>query len=453
MPEPQSPDQALVVLRELIEEHSSVHHVARCLGMSHGNLGRVLSGEYRMNFDLVGKILGVLGLPVSIFHRRCLDSHRLSLNEASALLRLCQPRAGRRRSARVVAHGAYLGKIDELFPAWLDSEPKDQGGDSRREEFLRLDDERFRDAASVVTSLGELTDELLQGPATRGRRADLAMLLAIWATVKRIEGGREEARDSYLYSMECLEGLDEAFIEGFVYQKAAYVAMDFDQFDTSMLLLDGAQAAFVYEGNLEWQARVFADKGYAHARQELWQRAETHLLMALRLLPASSARHRLAATDTLVEICLRTGRLEEANQALKEVGEYWKDTPLATAFVGWRSGKILATQQRHAEAVEQLWTSLATMSQVGEPIDAAILAVDLAEGLLNLGRKSDLRALVGDMVAWMGRLADNKDAHRTMVQFVRMFYANELTGNQLSALRGDLENASRRGRRPVRASS
>jgi hypothetical protein len=449
MSKPQPTDQALVVLRALIEEHSSVHHVAQCLGMSHANLGRVLSGEYRMNFDLVGKIFGVLGLPVSIFHRRCLDSHRLSLVEASALLRLCRPRAGRGRSASVVAHGAYLGKIEELLPAWLDSELKDQGP-SRREEFLRLEDERFKTSGSVMPRLVELTDELLRSPATFGRRADFAMLLAIWATVKRIEGGREEARDAYLFSMDCLRGLDQAFTEGFVFQKAAYVAMDFDQFDTSFLLLEGAQAAFVYEGNLEWQARVFADKGIARTLQESWERAETHLTMALRLLPASSGRHRLAATDALVEICLRTGRLEDAQQALEKVGEYWKGSPLATAFVLWRSGKILAAQERHVESVDRLWASLTTMSQVGEPIDTAILAVDLAEGLLNLGRKNDLRSLVADMVTWMGSLAENREAHRTLVRLIRLYYANELTRAHLPSLRGDLEKASRRGRRPLR---
>jgi hypothetical protein len=452
MSEPQPTDQALVVLRALIAEHSSVHHVAQCLGMDHANLGRVLSGQYRMNFDLIGKILGVLELPVSIFHRRCLDGHRLSLDEASALLRLCRPKAGRGRPARAVAHGAFLGQVDELLPAWLESKPTAHGI-ARREELMRLEDARFTAAGIAKTRLEELSEELLRGPAAQGRRVDFAMLLAIWATLKRIEGCREEARDAYLSSIACLRGLNEPFTEGFVFQKAAYVAMDFDQIDTSLVLLDGAQAAFVYEGNLEWQARIFTDKGIARSRQDSWERAETHLLMALRLLPASSARHRLAATDALVEICLRTGRLEDAHQALKSVGDYWSESPLAMAFVFWRSGKILATQERHAESVQQLWTSLATMSQVGEPIDAAILAVDLAEGLLHLGRRNDLKALVADMVTWMGRLADNKEAHRTIVKLVRMFYANELTGRHLPSLRGALENASRRGRRPVRACS
>jgi tetratricopeptide (TPR) repeat protein len=445
MSEPQSSDQALVVLRTLIEEHSSVHHVARCLGMDHTNLGRVLSGEYRLHHELVEMILDVLGLPVSIFLRLCLPSENLQLSEATALLKSCRPKVGRGRRPSQALDGAWVYEIGEKFPAWLEGAASNEG--SRwRDEILRLEEERFASAAEVSSRLEVLAEILLDCLPTRGARADLAMVLAIWSTLRRIEGRRGEARDGYLLAVGCLETTDDSFAEGFVLQKAAYLALDFDRADQSLLLLDGALAAFVIDGQACWQARIFVDRGIVRAHQERWTEAEKELQTALWLLPTEAVLSRLSATEALVDLLVRAGRLAEAEAALGTAENLPCEFPIARAFLTWRRGMLLSAQGRSNEAAEILWIAFELMAKKGEAIDAALVAADLADVLLKLRRTEALRMLVGDTVQWMGKLADNRAAHRALMRLVSYFYAGELSAARISRIRLEIKAADRRRR-------
>lgn len=448
MYEPPSSDRALAVLRALIEEHSSIHHVAQCLRMDHANLGRVLSGEYRLHLDLVEKILGVLGLPVSIFHRRCLKGYRLKVSEAAALVNSCRAKLGRGRMAKVSSQDEFLARIAKLQTGWFTDKCVHPGG-TRRKELLQLEDARFTAPGEVTTKLEAMADDLLSVPATPQGRTDVAMVLAIWSTLRRIEGRREQSRDGYLAAFSFLEQVDDPFAQGFVMQKAAYLAMDFDRLDSSFLLLDGALSAFTVAGDPEWQARIFADRGIVGFLQKRWSDAEADLRRALALLPATSPRYRFAAGERLADILVETGRLEEAQQILSEASEFLRDT-LARAFLAWRQGKLFSAQGQLPSAAERLWSAFAVMGANGEPLDTAMVAVDLAEVLLQLGRKNDLRSLITDTVAWMGRLAANRAAHQALVDLARLFYAGELNREKATEIRRDLEKGGRRGR-PMRS--
>ena len=432
---------------DLFELCSCSKAVAQRIDMDHGNLGRVLAGEYRLHLDLVEKIYDALGLPLSLFHRRCLQGQRLQLGEAAALIAFCRPRLGRGRAAEAPPRGPFLATLDQQLPDWLEAEAADRGP-GRREELLLLEEERFKRPREVKAELETLSKSLLAGPPTRGARAELALAVSIWSTLRRIEGRRDEARDGYLAALRCLAGLDEAFCEGFLLIKAASVAIDFDQLDSSILLLDGASAAFVAAGDLDWQARVFVEKGIGRSLQERWPEAESDLRTALRLLPTHDERNRFAAATSLADLLVRSGRLPEAQEAIRSVADCCSDLPLAKAFLTWRRGKILAARNAGGDAAEALWAALALMGQTGDALDVALIAADLAELLLKLSRKEDLRKLVHDAVSWMGKLASNKSAHRAWLKLVRLFYAGELDSAALKLIQRDLQEAGR-PRRPT----
>jgi tetratricopeptide (TPR) repeat protein len=452
MSEPQSSDHALVVLKALIEEHSSVHHVARCLGMDHTNLGRVLSGEYRLYFDLVEKVFTVLNLPVSIFYRRLLQGQRLQLGEATALLSCCRQRLGRGRPPLEFEGGRFLVEIGQLLAPWSVATAPGGTDENLRNELLNLEDVRFKAPQAATAQLEKLAGRILQGLSTRGARTNLAILLAIWSAIARIDGRRDEAREGYLLALRCLDHSGESFAEGFILQKAAYVAMDFDRLESSLLLLEGAMTSFALAGEPDWQARIYADRGIARIHQEKWLEAEEELRTALRLLPRKSLRNRFAATESLVDLLVRRGKLDEAQATLRLAEDLKYEMPIAEAYLAWRRGVVTAAQGNLHAAAEVFWAALAQMGDHGEAVDAALVALDLAVVLLKLRRMEGLRKLVADVVVWMGRLADNKTAHRALSKFVRLQLANELSLRETSKIRWELEKAGRQ-RRPTRSRS
>jgi tetratricopeptide (TPR) repeat protein len=152
--------------------------------------------------------------------------------------------------------------------------------------------------------------------------------------------------------------------------------------------------------------RAYDDFGrYAAARC-----AEAIVLYHARRFREAVAIHAALAKDVRIDGRWRASSLHNAALCYRELRDFENSIQFTLAAIEafdreqmmshrvksrWNLARIFAAQQRHAEAVEILPGIQEEFRDLGMAIDVALVAVDIAESLLALGRVTEIPAACG----------------------------------------------------------
>jgi tetratricopeptide (TPR) repeat protein len=423
-------------LRELIRQQSlRVAHVADRAGMDRGHVHRLLSGNRPLHLKQIERLLDAIAIPDGVFCDLLTPPDGLSAANASLVLASC-------RDELPLPRATLLDLVDQRLPSWIEGQRDSVAVvGSRRAKILALEEERFGDRRRVKDVVESLIREILETDRDVGAADDLALALSVWAAIRRIEGSRADARDAYLHAFALVR---DAFAEGFVYQKAAWLLADFTRERLGLLFLDQALRCFAIAGADAWQARLFVDRGLIYLGLGDNDAAERWLRYSLQRLPPGTSIHRFSALENLTRVFLRKGDGDAALCAVLEAHDHCPSFNYQRAYLTWLKGRVLMHRREVAAAEESMRVALSAILEIGEPLDAALATVDLALTLFVAGKRSELGRLLENTHGWMARLKKNARAHGVMTTLLTIGLRGELNERILSGSRLRLEEAGRR---------
>ena len=277
---------------------------------------------------------------------------------------------------------------------------------------------RFRDSdgalATLENSLLTLAAETEQ-ECTRGRLADLATLLAIWSTTQMSQGRRTDACDALLAAFALAEASRNRRTLAICWQRGAYLLADVAQFRHAHRFIEKAALELGLAAAYERLPGTLIGRGIF--RQALGRLDESieDLKTARKQLPAEDWRLYAMASNALAVSYELQGNLPAARAALSEAVAAWKVDDLGRAPLLWRRGSLALAEGQLAEADTALRGAMILYEKYGDPLDCALVALDLAKCLVRRQKLSVLRELGRQVLAWRPLFATNPIAAAAMI--------------------------------------
>lgn len=438
----------LATLRRLIESDSSINQVAERMAYDSGNLSALLKGKKRLNLEVLEQICAALGLPTSLVNLAARKEPLLTMDEAEAALRQCREPRKRYRDPRPPTPAPLFAKLDTELLGWLAQASSERGDSRRRPDILEMEERRFRDPQGVCEEIEVLVSKILEVPPTAAGRADLAVALSMWSSIRRVAGFRADARDACVAALRALRGVDNPFCLGVVLYKASYVLADYEHFQFGSLYLVRASDEFGAVNEQDWQARVFRQRGFFSIMYGSLSEAEKLLKVALIGLSLESRLEQSSTYELLAEVYRRTGRLGLAQRALISAQEFCSDNILQRAYLQWRQAEILGEIHEYEQARRLLGNALSVFCTSGEPLDASLLAVDLAAMTLRAGRTDKFAELANAILNSIDRLGFSRRARRATLVLVNLLLSRSVSLGELEEIQQKLEKEGRLAGRP-----
>lgn len=468
---------ALGVLRHLVEQHSSARAVADTMGQAHNYVARILRGETKLRLDVLERILAALEVSESFFFELLTADRKLDPQEILVFFGQREKRSGDpacdalarwMRGASRLRRRRLRPSTDWVFvdPDCVDGAEAGSGSSPGRRseietfEALRLSDRPAADAGLVALVDGifdELEVDAASGAGTpeegsdrplleRQPLEDLAMALATWSTVRRLDGRRADAFQGFRLALGIARLGESAAAEAMALHKAASLLRDWEQSRAALLFLDRAGDAYLRCGDTGACQRLFIDRAVVWVHLGDYLRAARDYEVGLRYLPAgSSSTYKIAALSGLSHCYREMGDLRRAilmNRAAESVFEGGRD--LRLAYLVWNRGNLAATCRDPELAVETLLAAMDLLADFGDPLDVAFCSLDLAEVYMREGRIGEIRRLADRILAWLPALRGNRKADATMMEWIRCVKWGEINQALLETSRNRLESSKSR---------
>lgn len=424
------------ILRQLIAQQGIREaHLADAAGLNRSHLWKILNQKCCIKWEHVARLLKVLRYPESFFLAE-LYAPGITLGDIREVVARCLPNSHHANFPNPTA-GLTAG-----LPDWLALPPTVAAAPTARELLLELNETWLEDQAAAAAKLETKIREILSGPRSTVQASDLALALALRAAIHRRSGSFAEARVAYLAALDLVPFADSHFVEGFVVAKAAYYLADFGRDQQALLLDQRALGAFGRAGNKAWQARVMVEIGVFHFGLRDLTEAKYWLECGLANLEPWDKYFRFSACEILADIYLETGRFPAALVALAEAEACCPQIPASQAYFSWQKGRTLRAVRDFDRAAEELVKALGVILPTSDPLDAAMLSLDLAAVYLESGKSKELLGLIKTIIQWHSRLKKSTQAYELLEDFLLGAYRGELTGPLVAETRKKLEAAA-----------
>lgn len=384
------------LLRDLIEVKATQAEVGSWLGIDQSQVSRILNGKAPLELERLLVILAAVDVSQQAFFSAVFDGEK---PDPAAVLYLLREHAGLPPDSfleNIEAGCAELGMRDR---------PAQAQQSCRRSDLLQLEDLRFVDSASAKQQLEELIRlwigeaNSFTAPPPTELLGDIAIGLAIWASIQRICGRRDDASSALEWACQLAEKGEEPWILGLVRQKSAYLLMDSGNARYGIVLLREAHFYFSLTGDNDWQAKIWVDLGILHNFLGEHEKAIRYLQIALERLPERLQRNRFAAHYDLAIALQFTGHPEEAQLHLAKATALRPPIPLATAYLKWREGSQCLAAGALDTAVQLLEVAHQMFEEIGVTGDTIFILLDLAEVYFRQRNGQKL----ADLADWTGR--------------------------------------------------
>lgn len=261
------------------------------------------------------------------------------------------------------------------------------------------------DDPALAVALAELAIELADriDPAAYGRALALDVKARAWAylgNARRLASdlcGAAEALD--LAQSLSNEGSGDPLEQARILDLRASLAADRGGFDEALELLDMVIDIYGEIREPHRLGRALLGKGVVVGHQGDAAAAAALIRRSLPLLDRESEpRLLLWASHNLAWFTDEAGRPEEALAELESFAHLYDEFPDAAAQTRrlWLAGRIAAGLGRAAEAEEALREVQRRFAQAGDAYDAAVVTMDLAALLLELGRNPEVAVLAAE---------------------------------------------------------
>lgn len=443
----------LAVLKELVEHHSSSRCVAEKMGQAHNYVARILRGETKLRLDVLERILDALGVSQSFFLQ--LVSSNGDPRDLVEVLRFY--------GADGPPPEPFIVEIDQRVENLLEgmalegaslesslpSATPTRHETPHRAALVALEDRRQTDRPGAKAELEAMAEQIFSdievAGFSRDLGADLAELLAIWATIQRFEGCRRDTSLAYQVAIRLALTVDSSRALGISLQKAAYLLRDLSCNQAALVFLEHASHAMLRNGDLVACGKIFVDRGLMFLSLAEWPGAVRELGSALNLLPECEWRNRAGAFGNLA-ICFEQMKdFEKAKYCLEHAEAIYGDSnEMGLAYVCWNRGNLAMADGDVSMAETYFVRALNRLEDFGQPLDFATLALSLAEAYMRQSKVQALRDLADRMLAWLPAIRGNRIADAALMEWIRCARWGEVTHQVLREARQQLQQAAGR---------
>ncbi len=418
------------LLYELVDRLSSQKAVADALALTDGHVSRLLSGSRKVFLEDLFKILGFLEVSPRLVMETVCEEPTTPVELLRAF-----------RKGNGLSEPAFLAKVEAHLPS--PDQPRMPGPPSRnRPLLLRLEEDRFCDAAGVKLQLEELILGWLPAePLSPALLGDIATALSIWASVQRSQAQHDDASRAYGLAFAFLDKTEDPWVSGLLYQKVAALMMDLKRAQRGLELLKEAHLLFTRAKDPAFLAKVHVDLGVFNAALGRYEEAVDWHTIGLESLPATASTYRFNANFDLAWLHLRRRQPDVALRYLKVAEELVPKGSFLVAYLRWLEGDIrfeLRERQIAAQAYEDARQRFLDSGRLG---DSLLAGLDRAQVLLTLGEQEELRMLILALaqVATGGRCT--RQARSLFQELSLACFRGKVSFDFLSAVRKELESA------------
>jgi tetratricopeptide (TPR) repeat protein len=299
----------------------------------------------------------------------------------------------------------------------------------------RLVDESFRagffdpsEAVALAELAIELTDKV--DPETYGRSVVIDLKGRVWGflgNARRVSSDRRGAEDALELAQSLIdEGSADPLEQARILDFKASLSADRGRFEDAVELLDMVIDIYREIREPHWMGRALLSKGVVLGHQGDPDGAAALLLESITLLDLDREPHLLIyAHHNFAWFADEAGRHEEAQEHFERIAPLYDTLADAATEVRriWLQGRIAAGLERFAEAESALREVQRRFTEQGLAYDAAVVTMDLAALLLDLGRNREVAEIAAETFPI---LVAQQVHHHTLAALVAFTHALEM---------------------------
>jgi tetratricopeptide (TPR) repeat protein len=270
-------------------------------------------------------------------------------------------------------------------------------------------------ALRIIDSL-----EKIEGPKPRRLLAELAVSIALWATVQRSRGFRNLAVKAFALAFPISKASRDGWARGSCYQRAAFLLRDCGRPDLGYEFLKDAVLYFSFGDSLLNAWRCQMDCGCLLGSAGRLEESTEAFEMALEKLPGSEWRFRAGAYQGLGINARKSGNPEEARDFLFKAARECQTRDLLLGHISWSLAKAEAELKNEKSSVKLFHEATELLGRFGSAGDVALVSLDYAEALLKLGRSGQVLSLLTKVNSWLPNLGANPILAKAFKQSVEL---------------------------------
>jgi tetratricopeptide (TPR) repeat protein len=398
-------------LKTIVERYTSLTRLGHELGRSLQWVWRIIFSAKSFPLEKSEEILHRLGVPLRFFFDQVAGEEPEP--EPAFLLGFFREDQRLPRAAFLIAELEGLRAL--AAPAVPAGGPAPLIDSERQRELEAL---RFRDRDGALreleTAMLQLVSEL-QAERSRGRLADLATLLAIWASAQMSLGRRADSCDALMAAFELAQSAKNGRALGVCWQRGAYLLADLGQLRYANLFIEKAAVEFAMAGAYERLPGVTIGRGIFRQSMGQLEASVDDLKNARAAVAPDDWRLHAVASQALAVTYELQGKIPAARAALADAVAAWRVDDFGRAPLLWRRGSLALAEGHLEDADLALRGAMILYEKYGEPLDCALVALDLAKCLVRRRKLSTLRELGRQVLAWRPLFANNPIAAAAMI--------------------------------------
>ena len=304
-------------------------------------------------------------------------------------------------------------------------------------DFLEeLDIVRFNDPEQVIERAESCLEEL--------PLAGIPLLLGVVASAWRLLHRLDDAQHAICVGIEIAERQENYFALGDLIQRLSYIYADRGQHYEALEIAERAMRSYVLSGDAVRIGQTLVDQAVFSVHLGRHARAITFYSAALRYLPGTEYRNRLAAFQGIGHCYHMLGDLKRARNALVQARRVVTGRSVSRidlARLVWLQGSIAAGLGKVDDAIIHLRDAIAMFRPL-YPDDATLATIDLLRLLVQAGRIADAHETARAMTTLVGASRKNHIVARAITDLIRC----SLEGHRLTiALVDDVAKRIQKG--------
>lgn len=321
----------------------------------------------------------------------------------------------------------------------------------RGEEFLRsyldwLEAYRFDEPKIAMRLLlGTIQYALPYAAASERSRTKLfCMALASYAGCARAQDKIQTAFGVILRGLRLADRDESRLLRAELLKRAGAFCASIPSYETGLHLIREAVELSVEAGDDRMLGTGLIARGVLLFYAGNGPRAEQAFQRGLALLHSSDDREsrmsKLSAFSGLVAICIDANRHDEAGSWLaKAVTTFRSDGGLILGKLFWHKGSLERAAGERTAAIESYTEALKHLG-AGSVLDCALVSVELASTLLEVGRNAEAVFIAKSMASLTDAMRENQIAQAALVEFLRVVLNGGLNESLLLQLKAELES-------------
>ncbi|MEL7058771.1 MAG: tetratricopeptide repeat protein [Acidobacteriota bacterium] len=427
-------DPILATLHRVVHRHSSARRVSEQVSDSPNYVSRLLGGRIKLRVDVLERILAALDISPAAFFHEALGTGEI---DPAELVRLG-------RELDHVEPSPRIGRLLERCATLAASVDGEHALDPQLD--LEIDSwcaRRGRDPEQAADELLDTLEACLDG-ARLASRAQVADAVSALASMLRVLSQRGSAADLTAAAWKLVRSAESPFHEGRVLQRAAVLLVATGRPEFAAPLATRATDAFARAGCWQSLAKSLVTRATVATRLERPREAKALYEAAVRQLPANEVPNLFAAWQGLSYCHQQLGDLSAAVRALEAARRvYGERCDAQRPWLEWRAGSLALELGELDAACRAFELAIERFEEFAQLIDAALVAVELAEAHWQAGRPAASRRACERVLPWLEAFVGNPMAEAALWELLRLAGRGELTLAALQATRCRLDESRR----------